>query len=385
MTPEEHAERALLGAILRDPRQIRDVSGMAGLRPEDFGADEHQALYRAMLKASEDNELRTVDDWNRFRAALIPAAAQAGRDRKWLRSLGISTPAPNRALRYSLIVMEGHNRRTIVSAARRIAAELATTATTAERLGRTQQEITAMRRVVEELATRWRQQNPNNPADEAPSSAPPSVVASAQPSNDLTEAAAARTRLSDRLPAWMRPEQRRIRAREEQLIATLVQAPEQLADLDWLNPADFISPHAAALYEAIKALNERDEPIDPIGVLAEAHRHHPIDSATADRFIATCARETPPAIILARDVIEQAISTSVHSLVNELADQVSLGSAATAVTAAGNTLTKIAADVTRYSRSREATDSDAHAYVLPDSGLIPSAPQQQIANASARP
>ncbi|WP_431921510.1 DnaB-like helicase N-terminal domain-containing protein [Nonomuraea jabiensis] len=400
MIPDEYAERALLGALLRDPRQILEVQHLADLHAVDFGPTEYQALYQAMIEAAEKNDLTNVDGWNAFHTAILQYATQSGHDRQWLERLAASTQAPDMALRYALMVMENHNRRAIVDHARRIAAEFAVATT--QRLDQTQQQIDQMRTTLTKMAQRWQQLGPElGPADRGQPVAAPATASSSEDrprqsaDRSAAEASRVRSRLSDMLPAWTRhllpqSEEQKLQnerqEREQQLLASLVRDPQQLADIEWLRPEDFSTEHGAALYEAFLTLATRDEPIDAIAVLYEAHRHQPVDGLIADFFITACAQDdAPPAVTLARDVIEPTIVAAVNMHVERLIDEVARGSADTAVDTAVNTLKQIEATVSRYTASREITAGDTYIYTPPDPGLTPAGPQQSTARASAAP
>ncbi|WP_188197509.1 DnaB-like helicase N-terminal domain-containing protein [Nonomuraea sp. SYSU D8015] len=387
MTPDEYAERALLGSLLRDPRQIRDVEQLAGLRAVDFGLAAHRMLYHALIEAAKNNDLNTIDGWNAFHTTILQHATQTGHDRRWLEQLAASTQAPDQALRYALMVMEGDHRRAIITHAQRIAAEFA--GATPQRLAQTQQQIDQMRETLHNLAQRWQQLGPPGPgeAEEAHAAAPPSGERQHQAEDSTATTSQARSRLTDMLPNWMRRPARASESeqRELQLLASLVQDPQQLVETQWLRPEDFTTPHAAAFYEALLALTTRAEPIDAITVLYEAHRHQPIDGAAADRFITACKEEAPAAVILAREVIEPALVAAVNTHVEQLIDEVTRGRADEALGTAITALTQIEATVSRYTTSRQITAGDTHVYTPPDPGPTPATPQQRTAPASAAP
>jgi replicative DNA helicase len=382
VTPDDYAERALLGALLRDPRQIPNVQQLTGLQPADFSSNDHQILYDAILDAGQHVDLNSIDGWNTFRAAIIAHATRAGHDPQWLQRLANSSPRPDQATRYALMVIEGENRRAIIKHAQRIATEF--TAATPQRLGQTREQITFTRTILVNLSRRWNMDPEQLSAAAALPLAAEQQAAPLTDSTDSTDTAPARSRLIDRLPSWMRraSEAGQSEQREQQLLAALVQDPQQLADTSWLRPEDFTAPHASTLYQALLVLTTRDEPIDAIAVLFEANRQGPIDEAIADRFIAACNESAPAAVTLARQVIEQSVTVAVKTQVGGLIDEVAHAEPQVAITTAVRTLTRIESTVNRYAHSRQVTTGDAHVYTPPDPTLAPPNQHQSAPSAS---
>ncbi len=67
----EESERAVLAAVLLDPRLLAAISGR--LRSEDFFSERHRAIFAAMLELQEEStaiDLRTLQARLEARAAL---------------------------------------------------------------------------------------------------------------------------------------------------------------------------------------------------------------------------------------------------------------------------------------------------------------------------
>jgi len=73
---------------------------------------------------------------------------------------------------------------------------------------------------------------------------------------------------------------------EGETVASLLYEPRQLREVTgWLQEKDFSHPQLAAVYQAMRTLDERHAPIDPLTIAWEAQRHpgpHPSDQVLAE-------------------------------------------------------------------------------------------------------
>ncbi|MCX4885998.1 DnaB-like helicase N-terminal domain-containing protein [Streptomyces sp. NBC_00847] len=72
---------------------------------------------------------------------------------------------------------------------------------------------------------------------------------------------------------------------EAETVASLLAEPRQLAEVPWLHDRDFTHPELKAVYRAMRTLDDRHAPIDPLTVAWEAQRHpgvQPSDQVLAE-------------------------------------------------------------------------------------------------------
>ncbi|MFM9625065.1 DnaB-like helicase N-terminal domain-containing protein [Streptomyces turgidiscabies] len=72
---------------------------------------------------------------------------------------------------------------------------------------------------------------------------------------------------------------------ETETVASLLAEPRQLAEVPWLHDRDFTHPELQTVYRAMRTLDARRAPIDPLTVAWEAQRHpgaQPSDQALAE-------------------------------------------------------------------------------------------------------
>ena len=60
---------------------------------------------------------------------------------------------------------------------------------------------------------------------------------------------------------------------ETETVASLLAEPRQLAEVPWLHERDFSHPELKAAFQAIRTLDDRRAPVDPLTVAWEAQRH----------------------------------------------------------------------------------------------------------------
>ena len=112
----EESERAVLAAVLLDPRLLPSVSGR--LKAEDFSFDRHRLIYGAMLELQDEQttiDLRTVQARLEQKAALEPAGGLA-----YLAGLDVDLPDLGRFEQYVEIVKERSVRRRLIDVCRDI-------------------------------------------------------------------------------------------------------------------------------------------------------------------------------------------------------------------------------------------------------------------------
>ncbi len=137
----EESERAVLAAVLLDPRLLPTVAGR--LKPEDFFVDRHRRLYGAMLELQDEGapiDLRTLQARLEQRAELDHAGGIA-----YLAGLDVDLPDLGRFETYVEIVKERSVRRRLIDTCRRITADCLDGGLDAPAaLGRAEQEILAL-------------------------------------------------------------------------------------------------------------------------------------------------------------------------------------------------------------------------------------------------
>lgn len=108
----EESERAVLAAVLLDPRILPTITGR--LRPDDFYSEKHRALYQAMIDLQEERteiDLRTLQARLEQQARLDEIGGVA-----YLASLDLDLPDIGRADAYVEIVKERSIRRRLIAA-----------------------------------------------------------------------------------------------------------------------------------------------------------------------------------------------------------------------------------------------------------------------------
>jgi hypothetical protein len=93
------AERALLGAMIAEPRLARQLGY---LRPSDFGDDWHRAVYAAILAASRDHP-PVPEGWSE---AIIRASGPAAVTKQELDALVRECPDPRHGAAYGTMVIQ---------------------------------------------------------------------------------------------------------------------------------------------------------------------------------------------------------------------------------------------------------------------------------------
>ncbi|MFF0250653.1 DnaB-like helicase N-terminal domain-containing protein [Streptosporangium sandarakinum] len=357
MTPDLHAERALLAALLRDPRQIRKMRQLTGVDDFEFGDPGHALLMRAIIKASQDEtfDLSDIDGWNALRRTVENAAVAGGRSRAWVWEIAASATTPSRAVEYAVMVREGATRRVIADHAKRIA-DMINQAPPEQ----VSAQIATARNVMIKLAELWRL-DPEILTAEAAEADDTEALDTPQAPSLLQRGLAALRAPLPFLDGTARTEDR--------LLASLVADPGQIAEVrGWLDPGDFTAPGRAEIYAALVNLADHNRPIDAPIVLFEASRQVAISARQADRFMAHCAKAEPgQAIPLARTLVETDTAAYISVQIQEITAAVTTGTAtpSRAIGVAMATLQRMDGSLTRLDTARQVTASDSMAYVPP--------------------
>lgn len=129
------AERSLLGALITDPGRIGDA--VAVVRPEDFHAPTHAALFRllvAMAKAGEPVDVVTLH-------GRMETAAERYGGLGYVITLPEACPSPAATPHYARLVKSAASRRRLMDLGERIVEQAATAQDVAWTIAQAQQEI----------------------------------------------------------------------------------------------------------------------------------------------------------------------------------------------------------------------------------------------------
>ncbi|MEU9835604.1 DnaB-like helicase N-terminal domain-containing protein [Streptosporangium sp. NPDC048047] len=357
MTPDLYAERALLAALLRDPRQIRKTLQLTGIDDSEFGDPGHAQLMRAIIDASQDEtlDLSDIDGWNTMRRTVENAAVAGGRSRAWVHEIAASRITPSQAVEYAVMVHEGATRRGIAAHAQRIA-DMISQAPPEQ----VSAQITIAHNVMIKLAELWRL-DPEILTAEATEADDTEVLETPQAPSLLQRGLAALRAPLPFLDGTARTEDR--------LLASLVTDPGQIAEVrGWLDLEDFTAPGRAEIYAALVDLADRNRPIDAPTVLFEASRQVAISARQADRFMAHCAKAEPgQAISLARTLVATDTAAYISAQAQKIITTVTAGTAtpSQAIGVAMTTLQRMQESLARLNTGRQVTASDSMVYVPP--------------------
>ncbi|MEU3188394.1 DnaB-like helicase N-terminal domain-containing protein [Streptomyces sp. NPDC006923] len=280
--PVDYAVRALLGALLQDPQQLKTVSG---LEPTHLDDSTHRFLLAAMRTLplpDPDIHAREPVWLNAVLAAARPEAA--GLTGSYLHQLIQACPRPDHAAAYAHIIMADHARRTLLAHAEQLA-QTATDTTLPDPGTATLAVADTLVRILDGLASRF----PSH-AGSLPRTPPP--------------------------PALPRDTGEDILEEERLLLAAAIAHPDDLQRMRWLHHDDFALPLHAALFQCVSPLAHRGDPVDPVTVLWEAqHRGLLTADTTADDLVALLSAPAgPPEYwgerILHRALLAQADTTA---------------------------------------------------------------------------
>ncbi|MFE3881860.1 DnaB-like helicase N-terminal domain-containing protein [Streptomyces lydicus] len=265
MNPLLEAEQAVLGAVLLDPGQLRQLGW---LTPGHFHRPVHRALFAAMRKLHADRHPASAAENAVPLLWVTDAVAEAGRHVRGLTASHAHTlisacPRPGHAPVYGRMVLEGAIHRSVTTHAIRLHQAARADALQGEVEGALRC-ADVLRDVLTDLARRWgtepRPVDPGTPPAPRPLAAPP--------------------------PGWATG------AEEEQLLlGVLAERPKGTDEVvGWLRPDDFADPAFGEVYRCLGALHHRGEPIDRITLLWEAQRRGLLADGTlsSEQLAAIC-------------------------------------------------------------------------------------------------
>ncbi|MFF6833196.1 DnaB-like helicase N-terminal domain-containing protein [Streptomyces sp. NPDC012438] len=236
--PVFHAEQALLGALLFDPRLLGDVTGISA---DSWSTAAHASLFAAIstLPPPDPNAHRKTTAW--LTQVLAAAREEArGLSASYLHTLIQVCPWPRHAAAYARMVEAEHARRRLRDATG-LLVQTVHDVSLPEPVEAVLAEADALAAVVDDIATRFPPRAGILPRTPVP---PPNAAA------DPTEAA----------------------EEERLLLATATARPADIESVRWLLAEDFTQPLHAGLWQCLTALARRHEPVDPVTVLWEAQQ-----------------------------------------------------------------------------------------------------------------
>lgn len=234
--PVFHAEQALLGALLLDPRLLHDVTGISN---NSFSTAEHAALFAAISTLPAPDPVEHTKNTRWLDHVLATARQQAhGLNAPYLHALVQACPWPPHAPAYARMVEANRARHRLRTAAAHLA-QTAHDTSLPHPVQSALAEVDSLTTVVDETAARFPPRAgvlPRTPAP--PSDAVPDVAEAVQ--------------------------------EEQLLLATATAQPADAEQVRWLLAEDFTQPLHAGLWQCLTTLARRHEPVDPVTVLWEA-------------------------------------------------------------------------------------------------------------------
>ncbi|MEU8779946.1 DnaB-like helicase N-terminal domain-containing protein [Streptomyces sp. NPDC048606] len=233
-----HAEQALLGALLLEPRQLK---ALGSLHPADFASALHLAVFDAITSltppAPEVHAQQPV-----WLTAVLEHARPAARGltAAYLHQVVSACPEPAHAPAYAAIVRAGHARRTLRARAEHLVLTVGDPILEDQPTAAlmTADKLTS---VLDQLAARF----PAHASTLPRTPAPPHPVR--DPDNEDMED-------------------------ERVLLAALCASPHLSDAARWLQPADFSEPLHGRLFHCMLTVGRRGDPVDPVTVLWEAQQ-----------------------------------------------------------------------------------------------------------------
>ncbi|MGW7019981.1 DnaB-like helicase N-terminal domain-containing protein [Streptomyces decoyicus] len=258
MSPLLEAEQAVIGAVLLEPGQLRQLGW---LTPEHFHRPVHQALFAALRKLHADRHPAPTAESAVPLSWVTDTVAEAGRhvrglNASYAHSLISACPRPGHAPVYGRMVLEGAIHRSVTAHAIRLHQAARADALRGDVEGALRG-ADVLRDVLNDLARRWgtkpRPVAPGTPPTPSPAATPP--------------------------PGWATV------AEEEQiLLGVLAERPKSMDEVvGWLRPDDFADPTRGEVYRCLGALHHRGEPIDRITLLWEAQQRGLLANGTLSR------------------------------------------------------------------------------------------------------
>ncbi|MFJ9523115.1 DnaB-like helicase N-terminal domain-containing protein [Kitasatospora sp. NPDC101801] len=229
------AEQAVIGAALRDPRQLDQI---AYLTPDRMAHPTNRALMTALIESRTSNPTAPAA---RMPELVAQKAAVRGVGADYLRRIADAAPQPRTIASYARLVQEAAVRRDLALHLDRLRT------TTAGQRGPEPS--------LDRLAQRLEPAQPNARFSEP---APEPYQPRTQPTN------------GQEVQVDVRLE------RQDAVLADLLQHPERVRDVSaWLYPEAFEAGLRREVYEAIVVVAERGEPVDQLTVEWEVYRQDP--------------------------------------------------------------------------------------------------------------
>ncbi|WP_181785403.1 DnaB-like helicase N-terminal domain-containing protein [Streptomyces phytophilus] len=240
--PVFHAEQALLGALLFDPRRLDDLHGITA---DSFSTAAHAALYAAISTLPRPDPAEHAKNTKWLNRVLATGRQQApGLTASYLHTLIHLCPRHSHAPAYARMVEAEHARRRLQTAAERLV-HTVHDVSLPHPVQTVLAEADALAAVVDDIANRFPPR-----AAVLPRTAPPPPA-----TPDHTQA-----------------------VEEEQiLLATATTHPRDIEAVRWLLPDDLVLPLHTGLWQCLTALARRHEPVDPVTVLWEAQQRRLLD------------------------------------------------------------------------------------------------------------
>jgi hypothetical protein len=249
------AERALLGALLRDPASLNDIPFLTA---GDFASEQHGEVFHAIAAA----HARPLDDSPApFEFAVAFSNSPPGISVRYLQSLSEACPDPANANAYARMVMESSLRRQLLAHADRLFRDAGNLHFEVGRFTK----VAAPGNGVQEFPTHllklahamWTHARTFDPGTEIPDGRQPAV----EPQETVRNATAPSPITATEAAAEQQAHQ------EEEVLADLIQHCRQNSTVpDWLPAAAFTAGTRREVYEAVAALARDGRPIDELTV-----------------------------------------------------------------------------------------------------------------------
>ncbi|GAB3977649.1 hypothetical protein GCM10029978_067940 [Actinoallomurus acanthiterrae] len=321
MTPQEKLADAVLGSILHDPGHLLLLAAHE-VHPVDFVNPVHQklgSLMYTLLNTKENGgkyvfNLTVEEDKHRFLAVIYeqahnPASAFSVTDLERMKN---TCEQPRLIAEYMYRIVELQALEVIRAHATRLARELNSANDKRDGIGAVFKHVGRTEAVLATLAERlknFRQEPSEAPSDAASvDEAPAEEPVSAQ--------------WWQRRPRLPDLETYRSARREDQLIASLVQHPEQISLVrHWLSPEDFTDGRRAKLYSLLLDLDQRVMPITPLLVVGDAQVHGliPAHPRSADRLLKRLERRTVVAAVhVGKEILDASAARNITAEIDAL-------------------------------------------------------------------
>lgn len=260
------AERALLGALLRDPGLLNDVRF---LTVADFTSPSHRTIFEAIGSVQAGHPAGRGPS---YVLAVALAAPGSGLDVHYLEQVARSCPEPANAAAYARMLMEAGLRRRLLSHAERLfqnAGDLHYEVGRFTKAAAGHGAELFPSHLIKLAHAMWIHARGLEPVPED-DDATPLTAETAVPEAEIT-APGSRHDIQDSDVARLEE--------EEEVLADLIQHPRQNSDaLEWLPAEAFLPGPRRKVYEAITALARAGEPVDELTVEWQLARQNGLES-----------------------------------------------------------------------------------------------------------